>query len=135
MSETFLIQLIKYCFYLGAITDGLAFIVMSIPRIGTKIFGGKIFRNNWDYRFSMGIGSSLMIGWTILLIWGSFKPIERCDLLIITVFPVISGIVFSTIYATKHNVIPIKKLIPLWIHLSILSSLYVITFILSRHFR
>ena len=134
MSETLLINLIRICFYLGAITDGLAFIVMLIPRIGTKLFGGNISRNNHDYRFSMGIGSSLMIGWTILLIWGSLKPIERSELLIITVFPVIAGIVTSTIYATKHHIIKINKIIPLWIHLGILSCLYIITYVLSRKF-
>ncbi|MFX1537289.1 MAG: hypothetical protein ACFFDI_24035 [Promethearchaeota archaeon] len=33
-------------------------------------------------------GFVLMVGWTVLMIWGVLKPIERKDILIITAFPV-----------------------------------------------
>ena len=35
------------------------------------------------------LGTALMIGWTILLLWGLLKPIERKGTLIITAFPVV----------------------------------------------
>jgi hypothetical protein len=39
----------------------------------------------------MGIGGSLMTGWTILLIWAVRKPIERRFVILLTAFPVVFG--------------------------------------------
>ena len=50
----------------------------------------------------MGIGAALMWGWTVLLLWASNKPVERRDILIITLFPVIVDL-FITNIATILN--------------------------------
>ena len=40
----------------------------------------------------MGIGGSLMIGWTVLLLWAVRQPIERRFVILITAFPVVFGL-------------------------------------------
>ena len=123
--------LLRISFLVGAITDGLAVIPMVFPSIGSTLFGGNSSRSSAEYRFAMGIGASLMAGWTLLLIWGSLDPIGRRDILILTLIPVVIGIVASTMIAVNKQVIPRNRVIPLWIHLSLVSILFVVSYALS----
>jgi hypothetical protein len=124
--------LLRISFYVGAVTDGLAVIPMVFPSIGSALFGGNSSRsNNAEYRFAMGIGASLMAGWTLLLIWGSLEPIGRRDILILTLIPVVLGIVISTMIAVNKQVISRNRVIPLWIHLGLVSILFVVSYALS----
>ena len=63
-----------------------------------------------------------MFGWTILLIWGVMKPIERADILIITVFPVVTILAVAAGLVVKSNQIPFDKILPMFI-------LYVVVFL------
>jgi hypothetical protein len=105
---------------------------MLSPTIGVMLFGGEFARLGVEYRYAMGIGASLMAGWTVLLIWGSLKPIERRDLLIITVFPVVTGIVASTFYGISLHVIELRRTMPLLVHLGFVSLLYLYSYSKSR---
>jgi hypothetical protein len=118
-------------FLVGAITDGLAIIPMVFPRIGSALFGGDLTRLGAEYRYAMGIGASLMAGWTALLVWGAINPIERRDILIITLIPVVAGIIAATISAVRNRAVLLSRVIPLWIHLGFLSILFVVSYILS----
>jgi hypothetical protein len=123
--------LLRISFFVGAITDGLAVIPMIFPSIGSTLFGGNSSRFSAEYRFAMGIGASLMAGWTLLLIWGSFEPVRRRDILILTLIPVVMGIVASTMIAVNKQVISRKRVTPLWIHLGLVSILFVASYALS----
>ena len=128
--ETAIIML-RISFLVGAITDGLAIIPMAFPRIGSALFGGDVSRLGAEYRYAMGIGASLMAGWTALLIWGSINPIERRDILMLTLFPVVAGIIAASITAVRNRVVLISRVIPLWIHLGCVSILFVASYVLS----
>jgi len=125
-------KLLRACFLIGAITDGLAVVPMLSPRIGTALFGGEFAQLGVEYRYAMGIGASLMVGWTVLLLWGAVKPVERRDLLIITIFPVVTGIVASTIYGISQHVIETSRTIPLLVHLGFVSVLYLYSYVKSK---
>jgi hypothetical protein len=126
------IRLLKIAFWTGAVTDALAAIVMIFPQLRTLIFGSDGFTITPEYRYALGLGAALMLGWTVLLIWGSLKPIERRGLLIITVFPVITGIVVAQIYAVNSGYIHLGKAFPLWIHLFVISSLFIYSFVKTK---
>ena len=38
------------------------------------------------------MGAALMFGWTALLLWADRAPVERRDVLLLTVFPVVVGL-------------------------------------------
>lgn len=77
------IDVVRLAFYLGALTDGLAVIpIMLFPSAGIALFGGDSSQITDAYRYAMGIGASLMAGWTVLLIWGARKPVERRAVLV-----------------------------------------------------
>jgi hypothetical protein len=123
--------MLRISFLVGAITDGLAIIPMVFPRIGSALFGGDSSRLGAEYRYAMGIGASLMAGWTALLVWGAMNPIERRDVLILTLVPVVAGIIAATVIAVRNRLVLLSRVIPLWIHLGFMSILFVVSYVLS----
>ncbi len=105
VSEETATLLIQIAFLVGAVTDGLAIIPMLSSRVGLALFGGDSSRNSSKHRYAMGIAASLMAGWTLLLLWGAANPIERRDILLLTVFPVITGIVIATVFAARNRIV------------------------------
>ncbi len=126
--------LARLAFLVGAVTDGLAIIPMLSRRVGVAVFGGDPSRDNSEYRYAMGIGASLMAGWTLLLLWGAASPIERRDILLLTVCPVVTGIALATAIAARRGVVSVSRVIPLWIHLGCVSLFYVVVYVLSIPF-
>ncbi len=59
----------------------MAAIPLIFPEIAEKIFGLTGFNADNGYLYVSRIGASLMLGWTLLLLRGSFKPIERKGIL------------------------------------------------------
>jgi len=85
----------------GSIADLLMVILFLIPeRMGES-----------EFRYSMGLAASLMLGWTFLLIWCDRKPVERKGILLLTIFPVISGLIIANLYAVSLGLFPISKMI------------------------
>lgn len=134
ISKETAILLINIAFWIGAITDGLAILPMLSRRIGAKLFGGDLTTNDFKYQYAMAIGASLMTGWTLLLLWGIGNPMERRGILLLTVFPVITGIVLANVFAVRHRLVKISRVIPLWIHLGAVSIYYVVVYVLSIPF-
>lgn len=125
-------RLLHAAFWIGAITDGLAAIIMIFPALRVYVFGSENFEITPATRYVLGMGATLMLGWTVLLLWGSLKPVERNGILIITIFPVITGIVVAQIYAVSSGYIEMNRMIPLWIHLALISSFFLFAFIKSK---
>ncbi|MFA6033371.1 MAG: hypothetical protein WC889_10770 [Myxococcota bacterium] len=126
--------LVKIAFLVGAITDGLAIIPMLSRRIGVAVFGGDASQDSAAYRYAMGIGAALMAGWTVLLLWGAANPIERREILLLTLFPVVTGIVLATVVAARNRVVLTSRVVPLWIHLGFVSIFYIVAYMLSLPF-
>jgi len=63
----------------------------------------KILINNPDFtpdiqtRLIMGMGGSLMAGWTFLLLWAVNKPIQRRAVILLTAFPIVFGMFIITL--------------------------------------
>lgn len=62
------------CIICGAF-DGLMLLPMLLPSLGGRLFGLQQFFPGPDYRYAMNVAASLMLGWTLLLFWASWRPI------------------------------------------------------------
>ena len=112
---------IRFTYWYGAILDFLVFLDMiisimfefsvSIPNVSTDI----------SYKYQTGTGAFLMLGWTILLIWADRKPIERKDVLLLTVIPVVIGITVINILYTYFWFLSVITLI-----------IFIIAFLIAR---
>ncbi|MFQ5458250.1 MAG: hypothetical protein ACE5FC_07355, partial [Myxococcota bacterium] len=102
-------QLLKTAFLAGAITDALALIPMLIPPMAALLWGFE--DQSGSYRFAMGYGASLMLGWTGLLLWAYRRPLERRFVAALTVL-VIYGLVITEIVAVSAGHLAAWRMAP-----------------------
>ena len=105
MLDTQKIMIVKIVYLIGAILDilvGLDYLIafwfgqslaVFIPAHSTDILAIN------SSRYSDLQLSTFMLGWGLMLFWGYKKPIERRLLLMITAFPVLSGLLLSNFFA------------------------------------
>jgi hypothetical protein len=83
--------LIKVPYWLGIVADTIWAVGLLIPQIFGILAGKPDFNPDFQTRIIMGMGGSLMTGWTFLLLWAVRKPIERRFVILLTAFPVVFG--------------------------------------------
>jgi len=113
---------LRISYWIGAIVDGLAALRMLFPKIAYGV----------EYRYALGLGASLMIGWTFLLVWADRRPMERKGVLPLTVFPVITGILSAEIYAVATKLITFEKMLPTGVFLVALIVLFSFSYFNAR---
>lgn len=84
--------LIKIAYWLGIGADALWAVGLLFPRVFGMLLGSPDFHPDVQTRLIMGIGASLMTGWTCLLLWAVRKPVERRGVILLTAFPVVFGL-------------------------------------------
>ncbi len=114
---------LRISYWVGAIADGLATLRMLFPK----------FANGVEYRYAMGLAAALMLGWTILLIWADRKPLERKGVILLTAFPVVSGLLLAEIYAVFSGIISFSRMLPTGIFLVALITLFTFSYFNARN--
>jgi ABC-type phosphate/phosphonate transport system permease subunit len=79
----------------------------------------------------MMVGASLMLGWTVLLIWADRKPVERKGIILITIIPVVIGMILAGIFAVCVELIQWENMLPTWILQLILLILFLYSYIVN----
>ena len=85
------IRWLRISYWAGAIVDAYAAFRWTFP----EMFSGS--SRDISYNLGMKWGVALMLGWTLLLIWADRKPLERKDILLLTVCPVIVGLMITSV--------------------------------------
>lgn len=124
MDTSKIIKFLRVSYWAGAIFDALVIIPMLSPKVASIAFGIANFNPGVDYRYAMDIAASLMLGWVALLIWADRKPLERRGALLLTIFPVLIGLIISGVYAVTSGFIPLNKMSPTWVMQGIIVLLY-----------
>lgn len=119
------LDFVRLAFLAGAITDGLVIVPMLVPDIGAVLFGAARLQSEPFFTSFQGTAVSLMAGWTVLLFWGACQPIERRSLLLITAFPVVTGIGVSLLNGVAAGLMPIERIGILLVHLTLLTFLFI----------
>jgi hypothetical protein len=126
------IILLRVCYWIGAVADAISAIIMLLPTVGGSIYGIPDFNPGSEYRYAMGLGASLMMGWTFLLIWADRRPVERRGVLLLTVFPVLFGLIITGIYAVATGLITAEMMVPTWIFQWVITGLYLFSYVYTR---
>ena len=87
---------LKVSFIAGAIADAVFGVMILIPSRMSET----------EFRYPMALAASLMFGWTMLLIWGYQRPLERKGVLLLTIFPVITGLLAAETFRLVSAAIP-----------------------------
>ncbi len=122
------IRWLRISYWVGAVADGLSALAMIFPALGRGMFGLTDFAPGPDYDFAMGLGAALMLGWTALLLWADRDPLARKDILLLTVFPVILGIVAAEVRVVASGFIAVGWMVPLWVMQGALIILFVFSY-------
>jgi len=132
MDEIKQIKYLRISYWTGAIFDALVLIPMLSSTVGGAMLGITEFNPGPEYSYAMGIGASLMSGWVLLLLWANAKPMERKGVLLLTMFPVLFGLIASGIYAVNSNMVAMDKMIPIWIMQVLLVLLFGFSYLKAR---
>ena len=124
------IRWLRICYWAGAITDFFAAFAMMFSGVGASVYGLHGFHPGADYRYAMGMGAALMLGWTAILIWADRKPVERKFVLVITVFPAITGLIVSELLAVRDGFLPFAAVTP-----TLILQLALSAFFITAYFR
>ena len=85
------IRWLRISYWAGAIVDAYAAFRWTFP----ELFPAS--SADISYNLGMKWGVALMLAWTFLLIWADRKPLERKDILLLTVCPVIVGLMITSV--------------------------------------
>jgi hypothetical protein len=88
---------IRCVYWYGATLDGIVGVFMVISMF-TKTLIIPYSSTSTEYQFAMGYAAALMFGWTVLLFWGGLKPIERKNILLMTICPVVVGLILTEFF-------------------------------------
>ena len=114
-------KILRTAFLVGAVTDALAVLPMLVPPFAKRLWGFEDLSG--PYRFAMGYGASLMLGWTFLLVWAYQKPLERKAVAALTVL-VVYCLVLTEIVAALSGHLAAWRMVPTWCLQAILICLF-----------
>ena len=83
--------------YYGTFLDGMMSFFMVFSLFAMPPFIIPYSNATKSFRFAMGWAATFMIAWTVLLFWASLKPVERKEIIPLTLFIVVLGLSLTAI--------------------------------------
>jgi hypothetical protein len=108
-------KLLIISYWIGIIADAVAAVLLFSPAIAKFALQQQPFEISAAYLYVSRIAGALMLGWTVLLFWAQLKPIERADILLITLFPVVTLLAVAAVLVAKSNQISFSSLLPMFV--------------------
>jgi len=112
MSTNVSVRWLRISYWVGAVADAFAAIVMLSQAILGHQSPLTTYVPEVPYRYAMGLGGSLMLGWSFLLLWADRRPLERRGVLPITNV-VIIGLLATDIAAMQAGFVSPTSMAPL----------------------
>jgi hypothetical protein len=119
---------------IGAALDGLVLLPMLIPPLAAKLFGLEGFLPGADYRYAINVAASLMLGWTLLLLWAAVRPIERSGVLGLTAI-IVACLMLAGGHAVVSGFIPLANMLPVLVLQAGLAVLFLVGYLRASHFQ
>jgi hypothetical protein len=96
---------------IGVVLDGIYVINIALVWLFDSYSGFDPLRlmrftDGLQSRYAWGVAFSTMAGVTCMLYWAARKPVERREIIMLTGFPVVTGLLLDTFYAVAVNLVP-----------------------------
>lgn len=124
------IRWLQISYWTGAILDAYAAIALLFPRLSVDRW--MSFAPSVEVRSASWVAASLMVGWTILLLWANQKPAERKGILLVTLIP-ITGLMLNRVVNIIVGVATIANAIPVLILQGLLFVLFTSSYFKAEH--
>lgn len=92
MKRETILKMIKAVCWTGAAADALWAAALAWPKVYGLLTGQPITDMGLPTRLVFGVAASLMGGWTVLLAWAAFNPVQRRAVMLFTAAPVLTGL-------------------------------------------
>ncbi len=102
-------------YWIGIVADAVATVLLFSPTVANSVLQPQPFEISAAYLYVSRIAGALMLGWTVLLFWAQLKPVERADILLITLFPVVTLLAVAAVLVAKSNQISFSNLLPMFV--------------------
>lgn len=127
------IRWLRISYWAGAVIDGLAALQLLVPNLFAALNRLPGFHPSLAYTYATGVAASLMLGWTVLLLWANRKPLECRGVLVITIVPVILGLVVTEVWAAWSGFIVLGALAPVWVLQAALIALFTFSYLYASY--
>ncbi len=127
------LRFLRVCFWVGIVADLLATVPLLFPEVARLMFGLAAAPGDDAYLYVSRIAASLMLGWTFLLAWGSRRPLERKGVILLTVMPVLVGLLWASVQAVQSGFIQVGYMLPLWILYALFIPACVMGYVMAAH--
>jgi len=124
--------LLRISYWIGAVADAFFALALVYPKLWGRALGLAAFAPDLQHRLDMGVGASLMLSWTVLLLWADRKPMERKGVLLLTVVPALTGLFLAGIVAVISGANSLRNMLLVFIMQTILSVLFVASYVNAR---
>jgi len=108
-------KLLITSYWIGIIADAIATVLLFSPTVANAVLQPLPFEVSPVYLYVSRVAGALMLGWTVLLFWAQLKPVERADILLITLFPVVTLLAAAAALVAKSGQISFSNLLPMFI--------------------
>ena len=104
----------------------------SHQRFANSVLQPLPFELSPVYLYVSRVAGALMLGWTVLLFWAQRKPLERADILLITLFPVVSILAIAAVLVARSHFMPLAKLVPMFVLYCVLYAMIIPSYIWAK---
>lgn len=125
-------KLLLISYWIGIFADALATVLLFSPKIASIVLQPRPFEVSASYLYVSRIAGALMLGWTILLFWAQLKPVERADILLITLFPVVTLLAVAAGLVARSNAIPLSNLMPMFVFYLVVYGTFIPSFLWAK---
>lgn len=100
-------------YWIGILADTVATVLLLSPAAANAVFQPQSTVITPVHMYVSRIAAALMSGWTVLLFWAQRRPVERADILLITLFPVVTALAAAAFLVALSGEISPTNLVPL----------------------
>jgi len=108
-------KLLITSYWIGIIADAIATLLLFVPSAANAVLHPLPFEISPVYLYVSRVAGALMLGWTVLLFWAQLKPIDRADILLITLFPSVTLLAGAAVFVVRSGQISISSMVPMFI--------------------
>jgi len=125
-------KLLIVSYWIGIITDAVATVLLFSPSIGNAALQPQPFELSPMYFYVSRVAGALMLGWTVLLFWAQRRPVERADILMLTLFPVVTILAGAAVLVARSEQIALSNLAPMFILYVMVFCLYIPSYLWAK---
>lgn len=128
-------KLLITSYWIGIIADAAATVLLFSPAVANIILQPQTFPITPIYLYVSRVAGALMSGWTVLLFWAQRKPVERVDILLITLFPVVTILAGAAVLVAKTSQIALSNLAPIFFLYAVLYGTFIPSYVWAKRLR